>query len=170
MNCLQGIGSKEDVVRKIFIMLAQIIAITLFPLAAVAQQSLLSDPEIYEKDHFRKQCTNASFGEDFITRRDINNDGIIDAIANHGEITCDGKKGVGCNSEGCPYNFYVQVKEGGYLMIATAQIHGYDFIKRFGNMVFVFKMAPKYCERSDERLCEITVRVRGAAMVTLFKK
>jgi hypothetical protein len=157
-------------VRKIVLMLAQIIAITLFPLMAAAQQSLLSDPEIYEKDHFRKQCTSASFGEGFITRLDINNDGIIDAIANHGEITCDGKKGFGCDAEGCPYNFYLQVKEGGYFMIATAQIHGYEFVKRFGNMVFIFKMAPKYCDRTDDRLCDMTVRVRGARMVTITKK
>ncbi|WP_170975753.1 hypothetical protein [Rhizobium sp. FY34] len=156
--------------RKIFITIAQVIAIMLFPVMALAQQELLSDPEIYEKDHFRKECQNASFGEGFITRMDINNDGIIDAIANHGEITCGTKKGVGCTDEGCPYNFYLQVKEGGYFMIATAQIHGYDFIKRFGNMVFVFKMAPKYCERTDDRLCEMTVRVRGARMVTVSKK
>jgi hypothetical protein len=157
-------------VRKIVLMLAQILAITLVPMLAMAQQQLLSDPEIYEKDHFRKQCTNASFGEGFITRLDINNDGIIDAIANHGEITCDGKKGVGCDADGCPYNFYLQVKEGGYFMIATAQIHGYEFVMRFGNMVFVFKMAPKYCERTDDRLCDMTVRVRGARMVTISKK
>lgn len=156
--------------RKIFITIAQVIAIMLFPVMALAQQELLSDPEIYEKDHFAKECQNASFGEGFITRMDINNDGIIDAIANHGEITCGAQKGVGCTDEGCPYNFYLQVKEGGYFMIATAQIHGYDFVKRFGNMVFVFKMAPKYCDRTDDRLCEMTVRVRGARMVTVSKK
>lgn len=151
------------------------IACALLFLAAVvpvsAQQQLLSDPEIYEKDHFRKQCKTAEFGADFITRLDINNDGLIDAIANHGAYTCDGVKGPACSAEeGCPYNFYLQVKEGGYFMIATARIFSYDFIKRFGNMVFVFKMAPKYCDRSGGAPCEMTVRVRGAKFVTISKK
>ncbi len=137
---------------------------------AFAQQQLLSDPEIYEKDHFRKQCKTVEFGGDFITRMDINNDGLIDAISNHGAYRCDGAKGPACNEEGCPYNFYLQVKEGGYFMIATARIFSYDFIKRFGNMVFVFKMAPKYCDRTGGDPCEMTVRVRGTKFVTISKK
>lgn len=138
--------------------------------SAAAQQQLLSDPEIYEKNHFRQECKTAEFDDGFITRMDINNDGIIDAIANHGAYTCDGKKGQACDDEGCPYNFYLQVKEGGYFMIATARIQGYDFVKRFGNMVFVFKMAPKYCDRTGGEPCQMTVRVRGTRFITISKK
>jgi hypothetical protein len=157
-------------VRTLVFAVVQLIALILLPSLAAAQQQLLSDPEIYEKDFFRKQCQSVQFGEKFITRLDINNDGIIDAIANHGDLSCNGKQGVGCNDEGCPYNFYLQVKEGGYFMIATAQIFGYDFVKRFGNMVFVFKMAPHYCDRTDDKQCQMTVRVRGARMVTISKQ
>ncbi len=153
-----------------FFAVVHLIALVLLPSLSSAQQQLLSDPEIYEKDFFRKQCQSVQFGEKFITRLDINNDGIIDAISNHGDLRCDGKQGVGCNDEGCPYNFYLQVKEGGYFMIATAQIFGYDFVKRFGNMVFVFKMAPHYCGRTDDKQCQMTVRVRGARMVTISKQ
>lgn len=153
--------------------LLSIVSALLFLAAAFpvsAQQQLLSDPEIYEKDHFRNQCKTAEFAPDFITRLDINNDGLIDAISNHGAYTCDGVKGPACNEEGCPYNFYLQVKEGGYFMIATARIFSYDFIKRFGNMVFVFQMAPKYCDRTDGDPCQMTVRVRGTKFVTISKK
>lgn len=150
--------------------LAQILALALLPAAASAQQQLLSDPEIYEKDHFRKQCATADFGPGFITRLDINNDGIVDAVSNHGELDCDGKRGPDCNGDGCPYNFYLRAKEGGYFMIATARIYDYDFIKRFGNMVFVLKMHPRFCERTDEKPCEMTVRVRGGRFVTISRK
>ncbi|MFC3163500.1 hypothetical protein [Ciceribacter thiooxidans] len=140
------------------------------PFAATAQQSLVSDPEIYEKDHFRSQCKVAEFDQNFIRRLDINNDGIIDAISDHGAYTCDGERGPACNEDGCPHNFYVQVREGGYLLIATAQVYGYDFIKRFGNMVFVFRMHPRFCERTDNAPCEMTVRVRGTKFVTISRK
>lgn len=138
--------------------------------AALAQQALLSDPEIYEKDFFRKECATAEFGPDFLTRLDINNDGLIDAVTNRAALTCDGQKSSSCNDEGCPYNFYVQVKEGGYLLIATATIYGYDFVQRFGNMVFVLKMHPRYCDRTDSVPCEMTVRVRGTKFVTISRK
>src|SRR3546814_3148874 len=115
--------------------IAQVLALAFLPVAASAQQQLRSDPEIYEKDHFRKQCETADFGTGFISRLDINNDGIVDAVSNHSELDCDGKRGPDCNDDGCPYNFYLRAKEGGYFMIATARIYGYDFIKRFGNMV-----------------------------------
>lgn len=140
------------------------------PVNSYAQQQLVSDPEIYEKNHFRDQCEVAEYGVDFLKRLDINNDGLIDAVTNRGELTCDGVKGLSCNEDGCAHNFYVQVKEGGYLLIATARIYGYDFIKRFGNMVFVMKMHPRFCERTDDEPCLTTVRVRGTKLVTISKK
>lgn len=142
----------------------------LIPVAAGAQQQLVMDPEMYERGHFQKTCKAAQFGADFIRRLDINNDGLEDMVINHGELTCDGVRGPACNADGCPNNFYIQVKEGGYIMIATAQIYGYDFIKRFGNMVFVLKMHPRFCERKDAAPCEMTVRVRGGQFVTISKK
>jgi hypothetical protein len=157
-------------VKKHLIIVVQALALCLGPATAFAQQDLLSDPEIYEKDHFRKQCQMVQFGSGFVSRLDINNDGIIDAVSNHGELTCDGKRGPECNEDGCAYNFYLRAKEGGYFMIATARIYGYDFIKRFGNMVFVMKMHPRFCERTDEKPCEMTVRVRGGRFVTISKK
>ena len=156
--------------KTFLIALVQVAALVLLPTLTFAQQDLVSDPEIYEKDHFRKECQNAQFGSGFITRLDINNDGIIDAVANHAELTCDSKRGPSCSNDGCPYNFYVQAKEGGYIMIATAQIYGYDFVQRFGNMVFVLKMHPRFCERTDDAPCEMTVRVRGGRFVTISKK
>lgn len=145
-------------------------AMLLHTQAAYSQQKLVSDPEIYEKDHARSQCQTVEYGPEFVKRFDINNDGLIDLVTNRGELTCEGVQGRSCDAEGCPHNFYVQVSEGGYLLIATARIHAYDFIKRFGNMVFVMKMHPRYCDRTDEKLCEMMVRVRGTKFVTISKK
>ncbi|MGF0537765.1 hypothetical protein ACQQ2Q_07200 [Agrobacterium sp. ES01] len=138
--------------------------------AVHAQQKLLRDPELYERQHFEKRCESVKYGADFISRIDINNDGITDMVVNEGSIICDGDPGPDCSEEGCPYNFYLQVKEGGYFMIATAQMYGYDFIKRFGNMVFVLKMHPKFCDRTDSKPCEMTVRVKGTKFLTISKK
>jgi hypothetical protein len=156
-------------VKKLVILFVQMAALVLAPVCSLAQQQLLSDPEIYEKDHFRKQCGTADFGPGFVKRFDINNDGIIDLVANHAELTCNGVKAPACDGDGCPYNFYLQAKEGGYFMIATARIYDYDFVKYFGNMVFMLKMHPRFCERTDKEPCVMRVRVRGGRFVTISK-
>ncbi|MFB9953123.1 hypothetical protein ACFFP0_30170 [Rhizobium puerariae] len=156
--------------KKLLIVFVQAMALILVPALSLAQQELVSDPEIYEKDHFRAECKIAQFEPDFIKRFDINNDGIVDLVSDHSKLVCDGNRGPACNNDGCPYNFYIQAKEGGYIMIATAQIYGYDFVKYFGNMVFVLKMHPRYCDRTDAVPCEMRVRVRGGRFVTISKQ
>ncbi len=162
--------TKDTALKRLFSSMLCLLALLSLMTPARAQQELVSDPEVYEKAFFQKQCKVAEFGPDYISRIDINNDGLMDAVTNRGALTCDGHESTTCNDDGCPYNFYVQVKEGGYLLIATATIYGYDFIQRFGNMVFVLKMHPRYCERTDSAPCEMTVRVRGTAFVTLSRK
>ncbi|MDL2401564.1 hypothetical protein [Rhizobium mayense] len=157
--------------KSLLIVILNFIALVIMPVVAQAQQSLVQDPVAFEKEHFTKRCGGqASFGDGFATERDINNDTLTDIVVNEGEITCKGEKGPDCTDEGCPYNFYIHVAEGGYILVATAQIYSYDFIQRFGNMVLVMKMHPHYCDRTDGDPCEITVRVRGVKFVTVSKK
>jgi hypothetical protein len=162
---------EEEIVKSLLIVVLNVIALVVMPAVALAQQSLVQDPVAFEKDHFTKRCEGkASFGDGFSTVQDVNNDTLPDLVINEGEITCKGEKGPDCTDDGCPYNFYIHVAEGGYILVATAQIHGYDFIQRFGNMVLVMKMHPRFCDRTDGDLCEVTVRVRGTKFVTISKK
>jgi len=161
-------STRVNLAGRAALLLSLLVALAAGPVSA--QQELLDDPETYEKQHFESRCGVVQFEPDFINRIDINNDGIVDAVVNEGAIVCDGDRGPDCTEEGCPYNFYLQAKEGGYFMIATAQMYGYEFVQRFGNMVFVLKMHPRYCERTDSEPCEMTVRVRGTKFLTISRK
>jgi hypothetical protein len=158
-------------VKLLIVMILNVLALVVMPAVAEAQQSLVPDPAAFEMDHFSKRCGGqASFGDGFATNRDVNNDKLMDVVINEGEITCKGEKGPDCTDDGCPYNFYIQVEGGGYLLVATAKMYGYDFIQRFGNMVLVMKMNPSYCNRTGGDPCEMTVRVRGTEFVTISAK
>jgi hypothetical protein len=157
-------------VKPVLFAVLNALLLALAPAEAFSQQSLVMDPERYEREHFTGICKQVVFDSGFATPRDFNNDGIMDMVIDEGKITCDGESRYLCNDEGCPSNFYVQVKEGGYVLIATARIYGYDYMMRFGNMVFVFKMHPRYCDRSDTEPCKMTVRVRGTRFVTIKKE
>lgn len=137
----------------------------------LAQQALVSDPEIYEKKFFQDKCKVVQFDSGFVKRQDINNDGLVDAVVSHGSVVCDGERGVGCNSDGCLYNLYLQVKEGGYLMIATARLYSLDYEVRYGNNLIAMKMHPRFCDRAEgEEPCLIVSRIRGTTLYTVQKK
>jgi hypothetical protein len=157
-------------VNKLLIILLQVVALLAVSSQAFSQAKLISDPEIYEKNHFRSECKIAQFDLDFIKRFDINNDGIIDLVSDHSKLVCDGKRGPACDAEGCVNNFYVQVKEGGYIMVATAKLYSYEFVQYFGNMVFNLTMHPRYCGRTDATPCQMRARVRGLDFNILSKK
>nr|WP_316651283.1 hypothetical protein [uncultured Gellertiella sp.] len=157
-------------IKTYLLVFLQAALLALVPVRAFSQQALVVDPEAYERKHFSEICQTSAVDEGFATPRDFNNDGIMDMVIDEGKITCDGKPNYLCNDEGCPSNFYVQVKEGGYVLIASARILGYDYRMRFGNMVFVFRMAPHFCDRTDGKPCEMTVRVRGTRFVTVHKE
>ena len=156
--------------NKLLIILLQVVALLAVSSQAFSQAKLISDPEIYEKNHFRSECKIAQFDPNFIKRFDINNDGIIDLVSDHSKLVCDGKRGPACDAEGCVNNFYVQVKEGGYIMVATAKLYSYEFVQYFGNMVFNLTMHPRYCGRTDAKPCQMRARVRGLDFNILSKK
>jgi hypothetical protein len=158
-------------VRVLIVFFLCALQLVTLPGLGIAQQSLVTDPVAFEKDHFIKRCgAGTTFGDGFATQQDINNDKLMDVVINQGDMTCKGEKGPDCTDQGCPHDFYIQVDTGGYLLIATAQIYSYDFIKRFGNMVLVLKMHPHFCDRTDSEPCLTTVRVRGTLFTTISKK
>jgi hypothetical protein len=158
-------------VRLLLLILVNALAFVVMPVAVNAQQTPVADPVAFEQEHFTKRCgAGTTFGDGFATQQDINNDTLTDIVINEGEITCKGEKGPDCTDEGCPYNFYVKDDQGTYIMIATARIYGYDFIKRFGNMVLAMKMHPRFCDRTDSAPCVVTVRVRDTQFTTISKK
>ena len=156
---------------KLLLTLITFLAFAVMPVAVNAEQTPVKDPAAFEKNHFVQRCgAGTTFGDGFATEQDINNDGLTDVVINEGEITCKGEKGPDCTDEGCPYNFYVQDDQGSYIMIATARIYSYDFVKRFGNMVLAMKMHPHFCDRTDDAPCVVTVRIRDTQFTTISKK
>ncbi|MCF3638985.1 hypothetical protein LXM94_03275 [Rhizobium sp. TRM95111] len=133
-------------------------------------QNIITDAVAQEKRAVAAQCKTAEFGEDFARDIDFNNDGLPDVVTNLGAVRCDGKDGGLCGNVGCPYNFYIQVAEGGYFFAANADLYGYELQKRYGNMVLALKANAASCGRDDESYCTITIRVRGATFETISKK
>lgn len=138
--------------------------------AAAARAEIILNVAGRERASYKGHCEAAEFGQDFIRHVDFNNDGLDDIIVNHGEVTCDGKKGTTCRDIGCPFNFYIRLAEGGYIFAANADLFGYDMMKRYGNMVLVLKADGVSCKKAVGEPCTITIRVRNTTFETISKK
>lgn len=138
--------------------------------AAAAQSKIILNVAARERASYKGHCQSAEFGPEFINNVDFNNDGLSDIIVDHGAVTCDGKKGTACRDIGCPYNFYIQVAEGGYLFAANADLFGYSLMKRYGNMVLVLKADGVSCKKEVGEPCTITIRVRNTTFETISKR
>lgn len=137
--------------------------------AAAARSEIILNVAAREKASYKRHCKSAEFEPAFINHVDFNNDGLSDIIVDHGAVICDGKKGTACRDIGCPYNFYIQVAEGGYLFAANADLFGYDLMKRYGNMVLVLRADGVSCKKPVGEPCTITIRVRNTTFETISK-
>ncbi len=167
---LEGIFRETMALKPFISLFIALGALIFMPFSSMAQQPIIPDVAVHEKSDYEKRCKSVSFGEDFIVHLDFNNDKLDDIIVNGGAVTCDGVEGPDCKPVGCPYKFYLQVEEGGYLMAANADLFGYDLAKRYGNMVLVLKAHGASCQRAAPDFCLITVRVRGTDFDIISKK
>ncbi|QRM53856.1 hypothetical protein [Sinorhizobium sp. BG8] len=151
-------------------MLALCLPFLLVQVNDLSAQNLIADVVSHEKEAVGQKCKAAEYAEDFVSLVDFNNDGLDDVITNLGAVRCDGEVGGLCGEVGCPYNFYIQVAEGGYFFAANADLYGYDVKKRYGNMVLELKANAASCGRDDSEYCSMTIRVRGARFETISKK
>ncbi|MCV3736410.1 hypothetical protein OCK02_09355 [Rhizobium sp. TRM96647] len=141
----------------------------LFPAVSDAAP-ILDDAVAHEKAAVAGQCKAATYGGDFARVIDFNNDGLDDVITNLGAVNCDGVDGKLCGEVGCPHNFYVGVAEGGFVLIGSADLYGYELKKRYGNLVFEMRANAVTCKRDDGEYCIITTRVRGLRFDTISKR
>lgn len=147
-----------------------LLSLALAPAVPGQAAPILPDAVAHEKAAIDGQCKAAIYGDDFSRVVDFNNDGLDDVVINLGAVNCDGVDGKLCGEVGCPHNFYVGIAEGGYVLIASADLYGYELKTRYGNLVFEMKANAASCKRDDDEYCIITSRVRGLRFDTISKK
>jgi hypothetical protein len=131
---------------RFFVCLAMIIA---FSSIAKAQQSL-PQPIRAAIQSNQKYCDQGKFstGRDFITRRDINGDGVRDYILNYEHVTCGESTTVYCGTGGCAFQVFASLQDGSYVKVMDDNAYNVRFERVRGRPAMIQILHGSHCGRA----------------------
>lgn len=136
-----------------------IIAATLFAFAfliAPANAAKPLPPEVRSaiKENSQFCDKKIKYTTGFLTRRDVNGDGIDDFILDYGGWTCDGSSGF-CGSGGCLTQIFASTS-GKFPKVFDDNVHNIKFITLRGKPAIVLEMHGSFCGLTGAEACSST--------------
>lgn len=113
-------------------------------------------------DDLLKDCSKPKFERGFITRKDINGDGIIDFILDHGYFTCDGST-IFCGSGGCTVKILASIKPEGYSDAFSGLVQDYKFTRSGNYPAIKFNLHGSYCGKAGSEVCQSILYWNGTS-------
>lgn len=135
-------------------LVAAILAI-LFSSVAHAQEDLPAEVAAGVEEA-RKACEGKFTTEKgFVTRRDINGDGVVDFILDYDYAKCDEFESMFCGTGGCQRQVFVAIVDCKYRKILDLNAYSITFARRHGVPAMIQKLHGGNCGRSGgEGPCE----------------
>ena len=86
-------------------------------------------PEVQSwMDEAMKDCSEkVKFEKGFLTRRDINGDGIEDFILDYGYFACGGSRNTYCGSAGCSTEVFASLSGSKFTKVLDENVRGIEF-------------------------------------------
>jgi hypothetical protein len=100
--------------------------------------------------------------KDFVTRKDVNGDGVPDFIVDWSVVLCNGTR-PNCGSLGCTVTVYASLQNGTYTKALSSLVHSYSFRRINGRPAVVLAFSGDYasCHKDPTTICEITAYWNG---------
>ncbi|MDR4305443.1 hypothetical protein IHQ68_02245 [Chelatococcus sambhunathii] len=113
-------------------------------------------------DEARQNCgAKIELGGKFMTRRDINADGVDDFILDYGEFSCDGMMSFFCGSAGCTQEVFASLPGGAYVKVLDSNAHSIDFKTVRGKPAMVLSLHGGSCGKAGAAECKQTLIWNG---------
>lgn len=95
------------------------ISILAFSPAAALAQALPSVEAVVDTESMqvRANCTSRVFGDDFVSRVDVDGNGSDDVVLNFSRVNCNGSTTRFCSTEGCNVIIYLQDQQGQFAFL-----------------------------------------------------
>ena len=97
--------------------------------------------------------------KDFVTRKDVNGDGVPDLIVDGSVLLCNGTR-PDCGASGCQITVYASLPNGTYTKALDSLVHFYSFRKINGRPAAVLGEYAS-CDKDPPTLCAITAYWNG---------
>jgi hypothetical protein len=120
-------------------------------------------PEVQSSiDEAMKDCSGkVKFEKGFLTRRDINGDGIEDFILDYGHFACGATSNAYCGSAGCSTAVFASLSGGKFAKVLDENVRGIEFKTVSGRPAMLLELHGSACGRVGSAPCSATLYWNG---------
>ncbi|TGD96775.1 hypothetical protein [Methylobacterium nonmethylotrophicum] len=105
------------------------------------------------------------FGRGFVSRKDVNGDGIPDVILDYGAYKCGDQGAPFCGSAGCNTTVFASTGRGGYVKVLDENVRNLKFRTVNGRPAMVLNLHGSACGKAGAEPCPMTLTWNGARFV-----
>ena len=143
-----------------------ILAAILISSAISATQAKAAQPLPHEVqsaiDEAIKGCDETvKFGKGFLTRRDINGDGIDDFILDYEHFACGASVSLYCGSAGCLTQVFASLSGGKFAKVLDENVRGIKFKTVRGRPAMLLELHGSSCGKPGAAPCSATLYWNG---------
>jgi hypothetical protein len=120
-------------------------------------------PEVQSSiDEAMKDCDEkVRFEKGFLTRRDINGDGIEDFILDYGHFACGASRNTYCGSAGCSTEVFASLSGGKFTKVLDENVRGIEFKTVRGRPAMLLELHGSACGKVGSAPCSATLYWNG---------
>ena len=105
------------------------------------------------------------FGRGFVSRKDVNGDGIPDFILDYGAYKCGDQVAQFCGSAGCTTTVFASTGRGGYVKVLDENVRNLQFRTVNGKPAMVLDLHGSACGKAGAEPCRTTLTWNGSQFV-----
>ena len=110
----------------------------------------------------RKTCDEPSkFESGFVTRRDVNGDGVPDYILDLGKFTCGDNSSYFCGSGGCSVEVFASLANGRFVKALDELVQDIKFQTVKGRPAVLLSLQGSVCGKANAQTCRRTLFWNG---------
>jgi hypothetical protein len=114
-------------------------------------------------DEAMKDCDKkVKFAKGFLTRRDINGDGIDDFILDYGHFACGENVSLYCGTAGCSTEVFASLSDGNFVKVLGENVRGIEFRTVRGRPAMLLELHGSACGKAGAAPCSAALYWNGA--------
>jgi hypothetical protein len=140
---------------------AAILAVSTATGALAGTKALPPEVQAVIDDELKSCAEKVTFKKGFLTRRDINGDGIDDFILDYGRFACGGNSIAYCGSAGCLMTVFASLPNGKFAKVLDENVRSVDFKNVGGRPAMVLELHGSSCGKIGSQACGATLYWNG---------
>jgi hypothetical protein len=129
--------------------------------AIAKTKALPAEVQAVIDDELKSCAEKVTFKKGFLTRRDINGDGVEDFILDYGRFACGDNSILYCGSAGCLMTVFASLPNGKFAKVFDENVRSVDFKNVRGRPAMVLQLHGSSCGKIGSEPCGATLYWNG---------